>query len=143
MIDSPAGIEKGFQYASGLSHEAIIVITLDVTSLRDADRVIGLLMKQGIHDMHMLVNKYNDNDIAKHHCLSLKEAYDILSIPLIGIVYDDKKMIEAINKGMPLYLTHSLTSQCYDRIAKRLDGAQIPFQKNNKKPLLERIFGHS
>ncbi|MCD7949353.1 MAG: septum site-determining protein MinD [Erysipelotrichaceae bacterium] len=142
LIDSPAGIEKGFQYASGLSHEAIIVITLDVTSLRDADRVIGLLMKQGVNDMHMLVNKYNDEDIVKHRCLSLKEAFDILAIPLIGLVYDDKKMIEAINTGLPLYLTNSSTSHCYDRIAKRLEGQQIPFQKNHKKPLLERIFGN-
>ncbi|MCD8027882.1 MAG: septum site-determining protein MinD [Erysipelotrichaceae bacterium] len=141
FIDSPAGIEKGFQYASGISNEAIIVVTLDVTSLRDADRVIGLLMKQGISEMHMLVNKYNDEDIAKHRCLSLKDAYDILSIPLLGLIYDDHKMIESINKGMPIYLDQSLTSQCFDRIAKRLEGQQIPFQKNHKKPLFERIFG--
>ncbi len=60
LIDSPAGIEKGFQYASGLSQEAIIVVTLDVVSLRDADRVVGLLLKQGVTNLHMLVNKYND-----------------------------------------------------------------------------------
>ncbi|MCD7894840.1 MAG: septum site-determining protein MinD [Erysipelotrichaceae bacterium] len=141
LIDSPAGIEKGFQYATGLSHEAIVVITLDVTSLRDADRVIGLLMKQGITQMHMLINKYNDDDVLKHRCLSLKDASDILSIPLIGLVYDDRKMIETINRGMPLYLDNSSTSHCFDRIAKRLDGQEIPFQKSQRKPLFERIFG--
>ena len=82
LIDSPAGIEKGFQYASGLSQEAIIVVTLDVVSLRDADRVIGLLLKQGVSHLHMLVNKYNDEDIHKGRSLSLKDAYDILSIPV-------------------------------------------------------------
>ncbi len=141
LIDSPAGIEKGFQYASSLSYEAIIVITLDVASLRDADRVIGLLMKQGMSELHMLVNKYNDDDVAKHRCLSLKDAYDILSIPLLGLVYDDHYMIEAINKGMPIYLNNTATSQCFDRIAKRLEGQQVPFQMSRKKPLLERIFG--
>lgn len=104
LIDSPAGIEKGFQYASGLSQEAIIVVTLDVVSLRDADRVIGLLLKQGVSHLHMLVNKYNDEDIHKGRSLSLKDAYDILSIPLLGIVYDDHAMIEANNKGMPVFV---------------------------------------
>ena len=142
LIDSPAGIEKGFQYASGLCQEAIIVVTLDVVSLRDADRVVGLLLKQGITQLHMLVNKYNDEDIHKGRSLNLKDAYDILSIPLLGIVYDDHAMIEANNKGMPIYMEKNLsTSRCFDRIVKRLEGIEGPFQKNKKKPLFERIFG--
>ena len=142
LIDSPAGIEKGFQYASGLSQEAIIVVTLDVVSLRDADRVVGLLLKQGVTNLHMLVNKYNDEDIHKGRSLTLKDAYDILSIPLLGLVYDDHEMLEANNKGMPIYLQKNLSiSGCFDRIIKRLDGQEVPFQKNKKKPLFERIFG--
>ena len=142
LIDSPAGIEKGFQYASGLSQEAIIVVTLDVVSLRDADRVIGLLLKQGVSHLHMLVNKYNDEDIHKGRSLSLKDAYDILSIPLLGIVYDDHAMIEANNIGMPVFMDKNLAvSGCFSRIVKRLEGVEVPFQKNKKKPLLERIFG--
>lgn len=142
LIDSPAGIEKGFQYASGLSKEAIIVVTLDVVSLRDADRVVGLLLKQGVTDLHMLVNKYNEDDIHKGRSLTLKDAYDILSIPLLGIVYDDHSMIEANNKGMPIYMNqHHYMSGCFDRIVKRLDGVEVPFQKYKKKPFIERIFG--
>ena len=68
LIDSPAGIEKGFQYASGLSNEAIIVVTLDIVSLRDADRVVGLLLKQGVNNLHMIVNKYNEDDVHKGRC---------------------------------------------------------------------------
>ena len=142
LIDSPAGIEKGFQYASGLSKEAIIVVTLDVVSLRDADRVVGLLLKQGVTDLHMLVNKFNEDDIHKGRSLTLKDAYDILSIPLLGIVYDDHSMIEANNKGMPIYMNqHHYMSGCFDRIVKRLDGVEVPFQKYKKKPFIERIFG--
>lgn len=142
LIDSPAGIEKGFQYASSLSKEAIIVVTLDVVSLRDADRVVGLLLKQGVTSLHMLVNKYNDEDIHRGRSLSLKDAYDILSIPLIGIVYDDHTMIEANNKGMPIYMNKGQSlSECFDRIVKRLDGQEVPFQKNKRKHLFERIFG--
>jgi len=141
LIDSPAGIEKGFQYASGLSKEAIIVVTLDVVSLRDADRVIGLLLKQGVSELHMLVNKYNEDDVYRRRSLNLKDAYDILSIPLIGIVYDDHEIIESNNKGMPIYLDKkSQSAKCFDRIVQRLQGLEVPFQKNKKKPLLERIF---
>lgn len=141
LIDSPAGIEKGFQYASGLADEAMIVVTLDVASLRDADRVIGLLLKQGLTHLHMLVNKYNEEDIKRGRSLTLKDAYDILSIPLIGIVYDDHEMIEANNKGMPIYMHQdSSLSQCFCRIVERIEGKEIPFQKNKKKPWLERIF---
>lgn len=141
LIDSPAGIEKGFQYASSLSKEAIIVVNLDTVSLRDADRVVGLLLKQGVDQLHMLVNKYNESDVLKGRCPSLKEAYDILSIPVIGIVYEEHDMIEANNKGMPIYMNKKENIyRCFDRIVKRLEGQEIPFQKNKRKPLLERLF---
>ena len=142
LIDSPAGIEKGFQYASSLSHEAIIVVNLDTVSLRDADRVVGLLLKQDVDELHMIVNKYNDIDVQKGRCPSLKEAYDILSVPLLGIVYEEHDMIEANNKGMPIYMNKKANLyHCFDRIVKRLEGQEIPFQKNKRKPLIERIFG--
>lgn len=141
LIDSPAGIEKGFQYASGLSDEAIIVVTLDIVSLRDADRVIGLLLKNGVSQLRMIVNKYNEDDIQKGRSLTLKDAYDILSIPLLGIVYDDHQMIEANNKGNPITLNESsYVTHCFERIVKRLEGQDVAFPKYRKKPLFERLF---
>ena len=141
LIDSPAGVEKGFQYASRLGDEAIIVVTLDIVSIRDADRVIGLLLKQGIHNLHMIVNKYNEDNVQKGRCLSIQDAHDILSIPILGIVYDDYQMIDANNKGVPISSSeNTFLSQCFTRIAKRLEGEDVPFPKNRKKPLFERIF---
>ncbi len=141
LIDSPAGIEKGFQYATGLCKEAIVVVNLDVASLRDADRVIGLLLKQGITELQMLVNKYNSDDINQGRSLSLRDAHEILSIPLLGIVYDDHQMIEANNKGVPVYVDRkSLISLCFDRIAQRLEGIEVPFMKYKKKKLLDKLF---
>ena len=141
LIDSPAGVEKGFQYACGLSHEAIVVVNLDVASLRDADRVIGLLLKQNVTDIHMLVNKYNYEDVQKGKSLSIKDAYEILSIPLIGIVYDDHDVIESHNKGIPLYLNeHSIIHECFKRIVKRLNGEDIPFVKMKRRALFDRLF---
>ena len=140
LIDSPAGIEKGFQYAAALSSEAIVVVTLDVVSIRDADRVIGLLMKQGVLDIHMLINKYNDDDVNKGRCMNIKDAYEMLSVPLIGIIYDDHSIIEANNKGMPIYLNNqSVLKECYYRISKRMLGISVPFMKLKKKALLKRI----
>jgi len=141
LIDSPAGVEKGFQYACGLSQEAIIVVNLDVASLRDADRVVGLLLKQNVTQLHMLVNKYNQEDVQKGRSLSIKEAYEVLSIPLLGIVYEDHEVIESHNKGLPLYLNeNSMIHDCFSRIVRRLNGEEVPFAKMRKRPLFERLF---
>ena len=92
-------------------------------------------------NFNLFVNKYNESDVLKGRCPSLKEAYDILSIPLIGIVYEEHDMIEANNKGMPIYMNKKENIyRCFDRIVKRLEGQEIPFQKNKRKPLLERLF---
>lgn len=141
LIDSPAGIEKGFQYACYLSQEAIIVVNLDVASLRDADRVIGLLLKNNVNQLHMLINRYNIEDIQKGRSLTVNDAYDILSIPLLGIVYDDHDVIESHNRGIPLYLNkHSSLHESFNRIVRRLNGEDVPFLKLRKKVLFEKLF---
>lgn len=141
LIDSPAGIEKGFRYASQLAKEAIIVVNLDVASLRDADRVVGILMKEQFSSLHMLINKYNHEDVQKGRSLSINDAYDVLSIPLIGIVYDDHDIIESHNLGKPLYLkNNSIVHECFSRIAKRVMGEDVPFLKVKKRVFFERFF---
>lgn len=141
IIDSPAGVEKGFSYAISLVQEAILVVNLDIASLRDADRVVGLLMKEGIHNISMIVNKVNDDDITSQRSLSIDDASDILSLPILGIVYDDHAMIEANNKGIPLYTNkQSIIFQCFKNIAKRIDGKTVPFAINKKITFLQKMF---
>lgn len=141
LVDSPAGVEKGFQYACNLCKEAIIVVNLDVASLRDADRVVGLLMKNNVTQLHMLINKYNSEDVQKGKSLNINDAYEILSIPLIGIVYDDHDIIESHNRGVPLYLNKSsIIHECFHRISRRLNGEDIPFLKLKKRALFNRLF---
>ena len=141
ILDSPAGVEKGFLYASGLADEAIVVVTLDVASLRDADRVIGILNKEGIDNIKMIVNKYNNDDVEKGRSMLLKEAYDILSVPLLGIVYDDHCIIESNNIGKPISLDkNNEISKCFQRISLRLEGKEVPFRKQRKKKFIEKIF---
>ena len=134
IVDSPAGIEQGFTYASSIADEAIIVVNLDLATLRDNDRVIGLLLKKGIHDLKLIVNRVNIEDIEDGRSLSIDDALDILSLPLLGIVYDDHEMIEANNrKG---HLLH----ECFDNIAHRLLGHKRAFAKCKRRGLLSRIF---
>ena len=141
LIDSPAGIEQGFTYASSIADEAIIVVNLDLATLRDNDRVIGLLLKKGIQDLKLIINKVNLDDIEDGKSLTIDDALDILSLPLLGIVYEDHEMIEANNKGRPVYLLKGhLLHDCFDNIAHRLLGHKRAFAKCKRRGLLSRIF---
>ena len=77
IVDSPAGVEKGFQYSASLANAAIVVVNLDVSSLRDADRVVGLLMKKGINTINMIINKVNVDDIEGARSLTVEDAQEI------------------------------------------------------------------
>ncbi len=140
IIDSPAGVEKGFNYAISVVQEAILVVNLDIASLRDADRVVGLLMKEGIHNISMLINKVNMDDIGKQRSLSIEDAKDILSLPLLGIIFEDHLMIEANNKGVPLFMNHdSVIKQCFMNIVGRIEGKSIPFTTIKKTTFLKKL----
>lgn len=140
IIDSPAGVEKGFAYAISLVKEAIVVVNLDIASLRDADRVVGLLLKEGIHKISMIINKVNDDDIERQKSLTIEDANSILSLPILGIVYEEHLMIEANNKGIPLFLNRqNIISKCFTNIAKRLEGQDIPFAIIKKRNFIEKI----
>ena len=119
IVDSPAGIEQGFTYASSIADEAIIVVNLDLATLRDNDRVIGLLLKKGIQDLKLIINKVNLDDIEDGKSLTIDDALDILSLQLLGIVYE---------------------YHCFDNIAHRLLGHKRAFAKCKRRGLLSRIF---
>lgn len=141
IVDSPAGVEQGFEYATSIADEAIIVVNLDLASLRDSDRVIGLLLKKGIHNMSMVINKVNPEDIDDGKSLMISDAIDVLSLPLLGVVYDHHDMIEANNKGVPIYLKQNhLLHDCFHNIASRVLGQQVDYIKYKKRGLLSRIF---
>lgn len=141
IVDSPAGVEKGFDYSTSLANEAIVVVNLDVSSLRDADRVVGLLMKKGINSIQMIINKVNVEDIENQKSVTIEDALEILSLPLLGIVYDDHEMIEANNKGVPIFLRQNHILQlCFLNISKRILGNKVPYLKYKKKGIIRRIF---
>jgi septum site-determining protein MinD len=141
LIDSPAGIENGFLNAIYNANEAIVVVNLDISSIRDADKVIGLLNSKGIKDVKLIVNKVDPNLIENDNSLTVDDALEILAIPLLGIVYYDEFLIGGNNKGIPIYYnSRSLASQCFKNIARRLNGENVELVKFKRKSLFSRIF---
>jgi septum site-determining protein MinD len=130
LIDSPAGIEMGFQNAIAGAQEALIVTTPEISAVRDADRVIGLLEANNIKKASLIINRIRPKMIAANDMMSVEDVQEILAVPLIGIVPDDEKVIVSTNRGEPLVLsgTPSLAGTAFDNIARRIEGEKIPFQ---------------
>ncbi len=129
LIDCPAGIEGGFQNAIAAAREALIVTTPEVSAVRDADRVVGLLEANGVKAIRLVINRIRPTMVQANDMMSVEDVQEILAVPLIGIVPDDEKVIISTNKGEPLVLseTPSLAGTAFDNIARRLEGEKIEF----------------
>jgi septum site-determining protein MinD len=146
MIDSPAGIDKGFQTAIECADEAIVVVTPEVPSIRDADRVIGILMSKGIEKVNLVINRIRPNMVKTDDMMSIEDVTNILGINLIGVVPDSEKIIIASNRGEPIVLEdkNCLPGVAFDATARRLNGEEVNFLNfdnlNTKNPI-KRIIG--
>jgi septum site-determining protein MinD len=129
IIDSPAGIEMGFQNATAAATEALIVTTPEIAAVRDADRVVGLLEANGIKKLNLIVNRLRPAMVQEDMMMSVKDVQEILAIPLIGVVPDDERVIVSTNRGEPLVLSQnvSLAGLAFGNIARRLEGERVPF----------------
>lgn len=129
LIDSPAGIEMGFQNAIAAAKEALIVTTPEISAVRDADRVIGLLEAQHIKQIHLVVNRLRPDMVQVNNMMSVQDVQDILSVPLIGVIPDDERVIISTNRGEPLVLSEdgSLAGMAFRNIARRLEGERVQF----------------
>lgn len=143
FIDSPAGIEKGFQIAVEPADKEIIVVNPEVSSIRDADRVIGLLESKGKNDYAVVVNRIKWDMVKKGEMLSVEDIVDILKAKIIGIIPEEKKLIDFTNKGEPIVLHEEYpASQAIIDIAKRILGEDVPLKKyGDKKGFFAKIFG--
>lgn len=140
LIDSPAGIEGGFQNAIAPAKEAIIVTTPEIAAVRDADRVIGLLEANSVKRIHLVVNRIRPQMVKADEMMSVEDVAEILAIRLIGIVPDDEKVIVSTNRGEPLVLSETLSNAgvAFDNIARRLEGEKVEFLDLN--PVQENFF---
>ena len=127
LLDCPAGIEQGFQNAIAGADRALIVTTPEVSAIRDADRIVGLLESNGLDKMHLIINRIRPDMIKKGEMMSAEDVVDILSVPLIGIVPDDQNIVVSTNQGEPLVCTDTPSGIAYQNIVKRILGEEIPF----------------
>ncbi len=141
LIDSPAGIEHGFKNAIAPADEAIIVTTPEVSAVRDADRIIGLVEAAQKPTPRLIINRLRPYMIRRGDMLDTPDILEVLAIDLIGIVPEDENIIVSTNRGLPVALQDKTpSSAAYHRIARRLLGEEIPFQSfDGTMSLLDRI----
>jgi septum site-determining protein MinD len=130
LIDCPAGIEQGFKNATAGATEAIVVTNPEMASVRDADRIIGLLEAEGLRDPMLIVNRLRIKMVESQDMLSVGDVQEVLgnSVKLLGVVPDDNTIITSTNRGEPVaLLKESMAGQAYRNVARRLLGEQVPF----------------
>ncbi len=143
LIDSPAGIEEGFKNSVMPADTALIVVNPEVSSVRDADRVIGLLESMDKRDYHIIVNRINWNQVKKGEMLSVEDIVDILKAHLIGVVPNDDNLVDFTNRGEPIVLDKDrAVSKAIIDVARRLTGEKVPMiYHKEKKGLLSKLLG--
>jgi septum site-determining protein MinD len=130
VIDSPAGIERGFRNAIAGADEVLIVTNPEVSAVRDADRIIGLLEANNKGPGKLILNRVKAEMVRKGEMLSADDVTDILAIKLIGIVPEDENVVPASNSGVPVTLNeNSRAGQAFRNIARRLCGEDVPFMQ--------------
>ena len=128
LIDSPAGIERGFKNAIAAADRVLVITNPEVSAVRDADRVVGLLEAEEKGPAALIINRLNPGMVKNHDMLSADDVLDLLAIELIGVVPEDESVIIGTNRGAPISLDgKSKAGQAFRNIASRLMGQQVPF----------------
>lgn len=152
ICDSPAGIEAGAMMALYFADEAIVTTNPEVSSVRDSDRILGILQskskraEEGLENVkeHLLLTRYNAERVATGEMLSVEDVQDILAIDLLGVIPESKAVLNASNSGQPVILdSDSDAGKAYSDAIDRLLGEKVDFRflEAEKKGLLKRIFG--
>lgn len=141
ILDCPAGIEQGFKNAIAGADKALVVTTPEVSAIRDADRIIGLLEADDLRDIHLIINRLRMDMIRRGDMMSVEDVVDILAVPLIGTIPDDETVVIATNQGEPLAGKSNVCGQAYANICRRILGEEVPFLNlENKKGFFGRLF---
>ena len=128
LVDSPAGIERGFQNAVAPADEILIVTTPEVSAVRDADRIIGLIEAEEKNSPQLIINRFKPDMVRRGDMLGTSDVIEVLAIELIGIVPEDESIIISTNKGVPAALDDkALAGQAFRNIARRIMGEEVPF----------------
>jgi len=140
IVDSPAGIEQGFKNAISGADRAIIVTTPEISAVRDADRIIGLLEAEGLRDPEVIINRIRADMVDRGDMMGIEDMIEILAIDLIGIVPEDEGIVVSTNKGEPIALNDKAKAgEAYRNIARRIMGEDLPMMKLEKDNFITRF----
>ncbi|MBO8137262.1 MAG: septum site-determining protein MinD [Desulfotomaculum sp.] len=127
IVDCPAGIEQGFKNAIAGADKAIVVTTPEVSAVRDADRIIGLLEAAELRDPKLIINRLRARMVKAGDMMSIDDMLEILAIDLLGVVPEDDLVVISTNKGEPVVTNEkSLSGQAYRNIVRRIKGEEVP-----------------
>ena len=152
LCDSPAGIEKGAFLAMYFADRAVVVVNPEVSSVRDSDRILGLLASktrraeigEGKIEEHLLLTRYSPARVETGEMLSIKDVEEVLGLKAVGVIPESPDVLNASNKGEPVILDmESIAGQAYDDAVARLMGEERPmrFTQNEKKGFFSKLFG--
>ena len=146
LVDCPAGIEQGFKNAIAGADRALVVTTAEISAIRDADRIIGLLEASEIKNPELIVNRLRPSMVRRGEMMDVNDIVDLLAIDLIGVVPDDENIITQTNKGEPVISNKKAPSgKAYLEISRRLLGENIevtvPGKETGFMAMLRRMFG--
>jgi septum site-determining protein MinD len=140
IIDCPAGIEHGFRNAIAGAREAIVVTTPEVSSIRDADRVVGKLTERGI-PARLIINRLRPEMVRTGQMMSVDDVREVLSADVLGIIPDDEEIVDTTNRGEPIVLDPTKRlALIYHKIARRLEGEKVPFSSLEPPGFLDKFF---
>ena len=148
IVDSPAGIEQGFQNSIAGADLAIIVTTPEISAVRDADRVIGILESKGFYEPKLIINRVRQEMVDRGDMMSRDDVKDLLAIKILGIVPDDEAVVVSTNKGEPVVIDDkTLSGKAFRNITRRITGEEIEFlnfdenQESKFSRVIKLIFG--
>lgn len=128
LIDCPAGIEQGFKNAIAGADKAIVVTAPEISAVRDADRIIGLLEANELYNPQLIINKVRIDMVKKGDMMDIDDMIDILAIELLGVIPDDQSIVISTNRGEPAVTDESsLAGRAFKNIAERILGNEVPF----------------
>ncbi|MDW7671488.1 MAG: septum site-determining protein MinD [Bacillota bacterium] len=146
LVDCPAGIEQGFRNAIAGAHKAIVVTTPEISAVRDADRIIGLLEAAELRNPTLIINRVKVDMVKRGDMMNIEDMLDILAIDLLGVVPDDQAIVISTNRGEPVVDgSNSQAGHAFRNIARRITGEEVPFLnlelQDNMLSRLKRILG--
>lgn len=128
LIDSPAGIERGFRNAIAPADIVVVITNPEISAVRDADRIIGLIEAEEKGPARLVLNRIKPDMVKREDMLSPDDVVELLAIELIGVIPEDEKVILSTNRGIPIVLDgKSKSGQAFRNIASRLSGNEVPF----------------